>query len=159
MKRRDSDSEGGHTGTAPIVDAMTRVKRPPADAEFDAALVRYIDDAMQRGDVQVERVSFGAHSIEFDFGRCTLTCYTQIEWLDASGKRRLIDVEHAEHPARHATREGALVRLLGRRATAARLLPEGVQIDIESAGTLHFSRIDGGVSFELLTAQFGPALY
>ncbi len=138
---------------------MTQVRRPPADAEFDAALFGYIDGAMQRGAVQIERVSFGARSIEFEFTRCKLTCYTQIEWIDVSGKRRLIDVEHADHSAKHTSKEGALVRLLGRRATAARLLPEGVQIDIEQGGTLHFSRIDGGVSFELLTAQFGPAMY
>ena len=150
---------------------MTQLGRPPADAEFDGALFGYIDGAMQRGAEYIERVSFGAHSIEFEFTHCKLTCYTQIEWLDASGKRRLIEVDHVEHSAKHsakpstqlstqpARREGALVRLLGRRATAARLLPEGVQIDIEQGGTLHFSRIDGGVSIELVTAQFGPALY
>ena len=155
MKQRPADNEVGHARDAGIVDAMRRVSRPASDAAFDAELLGYINVAMQRGDVRIERVVFGSHSIAIDFALCAVTCHTQMEWIDISGKRRLIAVDQAEYTAK----QGALVRLLGHRGTAIRLLPEGLQIDIEGAGTLHFSRIDRGVSFELSTAQFGPALY
>ena len=133
------------------------IPRPPPDPVFDAELLAPIEAAMARVDGRAcaERVSFGAHDIRIEFGMCTVTCHTQIEWLGADGRRRLVDADHNEGSAKH----GALVRLLGLPAIGARLLPEGLQLDIEGAGTLHFARVAGGISFEINTAEFGPALY
>ena len=130
-------------------------RRPEPDPAFDAELLEFIGAVMSKGEARIARLSFGEHDIEFDLVVCKVTCYTQIEWIDVDGKRRLIDADHGERSAKH----GALIRLLGRRATRIRLVPEGLQVDIEAGGTLHCSRLEGGVSFEIGTARFGPALY
>ncbi len=131
--------------------------RPPEDPAFDAELLAFLHAAMARGngEARARRVSFGEHDIRMEFGVCTVTCHTHIEWLGADGRRRLVEADHAEGSAKH----GALIRLLGQPAVAARLLPEGLQVDIDGAGTLHFARVPGGISFEVTTAEFGPALY
>lgn len=134
----------------------TQVRRPPPpDRAFNAELLEHLNEVMQRGEVHVRRLSFGVADIEFDLVVCRLVCHTQIEWVDEGGKRRLLDADHAEHSAKH----GALLRLLGRKVVAARMVLEGFQIDMEDGGTLHLARIDGGVSFEIDTLLLGPALF
>ena len=129
--------------------------RPRVDRSFDADLLSFLDEGMKQGRARVVRVGFGQRDISLDLQLCRITAHTAIEWIDDDNKRRFIAADEGKRSAKN----GALVRIVDRPATGARWLIEGFQVDIEGSGTLHFARIAGNMSFEIETAEFGPAVY